>query len=135
MLVRQGDRGESLFVIRSGGVRIEKSLHGGPATTMATMGAGDFFGEMSLLTGEPRTASIIAEDETQVVVVNKEAFAQVLTADTGILVGLSAALEARARNTAQRLADLPTTGEQSKTTQTTSPLLRSIGRFFGLDEH
>ena len=133
-LVRQGERGESLFVIRSGSVRIERSHDDGPATTMATMGPGDFFGEMSLLTGEPRTASIIAEDETEVVVVGKEAFAPVLTADTGILPGLSAALEARARNTAQRLADLPAIRDQTKVQQPTSQLLRRIGHFFGLDE-
>jgi small-conductance mechanosensitive channel len=133
-LVHQGDRGESLFVIRSGSVRIDKSLDGGPATTMARMGTGDFFGEMSLLTGEPRTASIIAENETEVVVVSKEAFAPVLTADTGILPGLSAALEARARNTAERLADLPHADTTMKSAQPTSQLLRTIGRFFGLDE-
>src|SRR5205085_3051620 len=132
--VRQGDRGESLFVIRTGMVRIDKSLEGGPATTMAMMGGGDFFGEMSLLTGEPRTASIIAEDETEVVMVSKEAFAPVLTADTGIIVGLSAALEARARNTAERIADLPQSGFNMKTPAPTSQLLRKIGRFFGLDE-
>src|SRR5688572_15517231 len=86
-LVRQGDRGASLFVIRSGAVRIERSQDGGPATTMTTLGAGDFFGEMSLLTGEPRTASIVAEQETEVVVVDKEAFARVLEADRGMLVG------------------------------------------------
>jgi small-conductance mechanosensitive channel/CRP-like cAMP-binding protein len=134
-LVRQGERGESLFVLRSGTVRIEKSLGGGAAATIAHMGPGDFFGEMSLLTGEPRTASIVAEDETEAVVVSKEGFAPVLAADTGILVGLSAALEARARNTAERMADLPAPGSPSPGTPNTSPLLRRIGRFFGLDEN
>ena len=133
-LVRQGDHGESLFVIRSGRVSIEKTFDHGPATRIATLGAGEFFGEMSLLTGEPRTASIIAEDETEVVVVSKEAFAPVLTSDTGILIGLSAALEARARNTAERQAERPTARNEVKTAQQTSVLLRRIGRFFGLDE-
>ena len=133
-LVRQGDLGASLFVIRSGSVRIERSQDGGPATKMTTMGPGDFFGEMSLLTGEPRTASIVAEDETQVVVVGKEAFARVLTADTGILTGLSEALESRARHTAATLADQPAAREETKTAQRSSQLLRRIGHFFGLDE-
>lgn len=131
-LVRQDERGESLFVIRSGSVRIDKSVDGS-ATTIATIGAGDFFGEMSLLTGEPRTASIVAEEETQVVVVGKEAFAPVLAADTGLLVGLSAALEARARHTAERLADLPMEKYEAKA-QPTSALLRRIRHFFGVDE-
>ena len=101
---------------------------------IAAMGPGDFFGEMSLLTGEPRTASIVAEDETEVVVVSKEAFAPVLTADTGILVGLSAALEARARHTAERIADMRAASGPSKAPPPTSALLRRIGRFFGVDE-
>jgi small-conductance mechanosensitive channel/CRP-like cAMP-binding protein len=133
-LVREGDRGESLFVIRSGAVAIVKSQEGGPATKMTTLGRGDFFGEMSLLTGEPRTASIVAEVETEVVVVNKEAFARVITADTGILPGLSDVLESRARDTAEKLADLPAAREEIKTEQRRSLLLRRIGHFFGLDE-
>jgi small-conductance mechanosensitive channel/CRP-like cAMP-binding protein len=134
MLVRQGDRGASLFVIRSGTVRIEKIHENGQSTKMATMGAGDFFGEMSLLTGEPRTASIVAEEETEVVVVDKEAFARVLTADTGILPGLSEALEKRARDTALLIAGMPAIREEAKSVQRSSQLLRRIGHFFGLDE-
>ena len=133
-LVQQGDRGESLFVIRSGVVRIERSFDGGPMTTMATMSEGDFFGEMSLLTGEPRSASIVAEQETEVVMVSKDAFAPVLEADTGILPGLSAALEARARHTAERSADLPQSAGSLSMPAPRAQLLRRIGRFFGLDE-
>jgi CRP-like cAMP-binding protein len=133
-LVHQGDRGDSLFVIRSGRVRIERIHEEGTTTKIAEMGAGDFFGEMSMLTGEPRTASITAEEETQVVVVNKDAFAPVLTADKGILTGLTAALEARSRDTAERLADLPAARGEAKTPQQTSALRRRIGHFFGLDE-
>ncbi|MFN2426437.1 MAG: cyclic nucleotide-binding domain-containing protein [Candidatus Binatia bacterium] len=133
-LVRQGDRGESLFVIRSGSVRVERSQDGGPATTMATMGPGNFFGEMSLLTGEPRTASIVAEDETEVVVVRKNDFAPVLTADTGMLAGLSAVLEDRSRHTAQHVAEASASPGESKTQQQTSALRRRIGHFFGLDQ-
>lgn len=133
-LVREGDSGESLFVIRQGQVRIEKTVEGGRTTTIANMGKGEFFGEMSLLTGEPRTASIVAQEETEVVVVNKDAFAPVLTADAGILVGLSGALEARVKNTAERLAELPANSRTVEAIQTASPLLRRIGRFFGVDE-
>lgn len=134
VLVREGDRGSSLFVIRSGRVRIDKAIEGGAATTMAHMGPGDFFGEMSLLTGEPRTASIIAEDETEVVVVSKEAFAPVLTTDTGLLIGLSDVLDLRARDLAASIADQPTSAGQANPVESSAPLLRRIGRFFGLDE-
>lgn len=135
-LVEQGDSGDSLFVIRSGGVRIDKSVHGGPAATIATMGAGEFFGEMSLLTGEPRTASIVAGEETQVVVVSKESFAPVLAADKGILPGLTDVLDARVRHTAEHVADRGAAQLQATGAAQERPaLLRKIGRFFGLDEN
>lgn len=68
-LVRQGDEGRSLFVVRSGEVRVERSEVGEPARELARLGAGSFFGEASLLTGEPRSASVVASSEVEVVVV------------------------------------------------------------------
>lgn len=56
-LMREGDRGESLFVIFSGDVNV--SIAGRPQT-VATLAAGDVVGEMSLLTGAPRTATVTA---------------------------------------------------------------------------
>lgn len=134
-LVRQGDRGASLFVLRSGRVRIEKAREdGGPAATVDTIERGDFFGEMSLLTGEPRTASIVAESETEVVVVDKEAFAPVLASDTAILDGLTAALEARVRNAAARLPAAARRDEERKIPSQHAALLQRVRRFFGIDE-
>src|SRR3990172_5785839 len=56
-LVRQGDKAESMYTITSGRVRVDVRSESGQVTTVATLGTDDFFGEMSLLTGEPRSAS------------------------------------------------------------------------------
>src|SRR5262249_36996108 len=64
-LVRQGEAGDSLFVIKAGRVRVDVRRANGQALTVATRGPTEFFGEMSLLTGEPRSASVIAETETE----------------------------------------------------------------------
>ncbi len=132
-LVQQGEAGASLFVIGSGKVRIDKSRGTRGSMTVATMGAGDFFGEMSLLTGEPRTASVVAETETEAVVVDKAAFAAVLSLDTGVLPGLSAVLEAR-NNEAAGVEDPSAIDETPKPPAHRSALLNRIGRFFGIDE-
>ncbi len=56
-IVRQGDEGRSMFVVATGRVRVTT---GEGRTEVATISAGGYFGEMSLLTGEPRTATVSA---------------------------------------------------------------------------
>jgi small-conductance mechanosensitive channel len=71
-IVRQGNEGNSMFVILSGWVVIQIP-EGMTQKTVGNLGKDDFFGEMSLLTGEPRSASVIAEEETEVLQIRKEA--------------------------------------------------------------
>ncbi|HEX5802865.1 MAG TPA: cyclic nucleotide-binding domain-containing protein [Azospira sp.] len=59
-IVREGSTGAWLYVIIEGEVSVQKSA-GGPPTVLATLGAGDSFGEMSLIDQEVRSASVIAE--------------------------------------------------------------------------
>lgn len=133
-LVHEGETGDSLFVIRSGVVRVEKSLPGKGKAVVAKLTTGDFFGEMSLLTGDPRTASVIADAETEVVVVGKEAFGPVLSADTGILASLTAALESRLRNAGALVAGHGGGPDPGAARDTASTLVRNIRRFFALDD-
>jgi small-conductance mechanosensitive channel/CRP-like cAMP-binding protein len=131
-LVQQDDAGSSLFVVTAGRVRVDVRGSNGRPVTVAELGAGEFFGEMSLLTGEPRSASVIAVDETEVVEVDKAAFAAVLSADTGILEALSVALESRARKSAEQLAtEAAMRPEQPPLPRTA--LLKRIRAFFGID--
>lgn len=66
VLVKEGEPGDSLFVLCQG--RVEVSTHGpkGEPLKLAELGEGDFFGEVSLLTGKPRTATISSLEETDV---------------------------------------------------------------------
>ena len=97
-LVKQGAEGESLFIIKSGqlGVYIQREDGGQERVNERT--EGEFFGEMSLLTGAPRSASVIAEAETEVIVIDKQPFIKVLMADPNILQLLLDALEKRRHN-------------------------------------
>jgi CRP-like cAMP-binding protein len=104
VLVRQGDMGDSLFVIKSGRAQVEVDDNNGRVTTVAKLGQNDFFGEMSLLTGEQRSASVVAETETEVVVVDKSAIAKVLAADMAALEELSQVVEERFQDRAEKVA-------------------------------
>ena len=59
VIARQGEVGTGFFMIAAGEVRVIRD-----GQTIATLGAGDFFGELSVLDGRPRTAQVVAEDET-----------------------------------------------------------------------
>jgi len=133
-LVRQGEPGSSLYVITAGGARVEVTSESGQVISVGTLGPDEFFGEMSLLTGEPRSASVIAKVEMEVVVVDKAAFATVIATDTGILEALSVALESRARKSAEQVAiGAGMLLERRPPAQAT--LLKRIRAFFGIDQN
>ena len=69
--VREGDPGDSMFIISTGEVRATVDRDG-QQLPVATLRDGDFFGEMAVLTGEPRTATVTAVKNTEVLELNRE---------------------------------------------------------------
>jgi small-conductance mechanosensitive channel/CRP-like cAMP-binding protein len=131
LLVRQGDRGDSLFVMKSGKARVDVRGENRRITTVAMVECDDFFGEMSLLTGEHRSASVIAESEVEVIVVDKSALARVLAADMEALKGLSQVVEQRFQDSAQKVAAAAADEDGQEQDQATN-LLSRIQGFLGL---
>ncbi len=72
IIVRQGDAGNSLFIIVEGVVGVRVQSPEGESIEVARLGAGEFFGEMALLTGEDRAATIIALTGTYLFEITKE---------------------------------------------------------------
>ncbi|HEU4382469.1 MAG TPA: cyclic nucleotide-binding domain-containing protein [Anaeromyxobacteraceae bacterium] len=62
-VVEQGEPGQSFYVVASGRFRVEKREESGERVVLARLGEGTFFGEMALLSGAPRAASVISEGE------------------------------------------------------------------------
>jgi CRP-like cAMP-binding protein len=75
-LIREGEAGEEFFFIERGTARVNINHSGG--RKVADLAAADFFGEISLLTGEPRSATVIATSELQVLVIDKACFQEIL---------------------------------------------------------
>lgn len=69
----QGDGATEMYVIRSGKVRIFRE-QSGKQTALATLKPGDFFGEMGMLEGQPRSASAEAVGTTEVVAIGRDEF-------------------------------------------------------------
>ena len=78
VIYRQGDPGDSFYIINSGKIRVFLSGEDGVETELNQLGPGDIFGEMALLTEEPRTGDIEALEETHLFVLTKEEFDRVL---------------------------------------------------------
>lgn len=62
-VLEQGEAGDSFYVVASGRFRVEKRDDSGEPVVLARLGEGAFFGEMALLSGEPRAASVLAEGD------------------------------------------------------------------------
>ncbi len=124
-LIRAGDEGSSMFVVHNGRVAVQVPDRAGPRT-VATLTEGNFFGEMALFTGEPRTANVVAVDETEVLEIGHTAMKHLFDTNPGLAESISWTI-------AERQADLAkgSAAAQSSITETAG-ILSSIKRFFGL---
>ena len=132
-VVSQGDAGDSLFVVAGG--RVEVSVHapgGGPERSLATLGPGDYFGEMSLLTGAPRSATIRAAQEVGLVVLRKDALRPLLVADPTVPERLSKTLARRQAERDDALHRAVTAEYEGPGGDRAGQLAGLMRRFFGL---
>jgi CRP-like cAMP-binding protein len=72
-IVRQGERGDRFFAIRSGQVAVVREAEG-ETETVAVLGPGDCFGELAVLFGVPRTATVIAQEQVEALTLDREDF-------------------------------------------------------------
>ncbi|RZM76084.1 cyclic nucleotide-binding domain-containing protein [Leptolyngbya iicbica] len=98
-LCEEGTPGDAMFIILSG----EADIYKGPQL-MAQLGAGEMFGEMALLTGEERSASVIARTPMKLYELDKSDFDGMLTRSPHLASGLSRILARRLRETTQSTA-------------------------------
>jgi len=77
-IVREGDVGDSMFLIKRGTVRVTKKINAGKTATLAEMKPGDCFGEMSAIDEEVRSASVIAQTEVALLRISKDALLDVI---------------------------------------------------------
>jgi CRP-like cAMP-binding protein len=94
IIVRQGERGDEFFVVARGEVAVVVEDEG-HATEVARLGPGTFFGEMSVMTGEPRAATVRAVADVEIVVLDTQAFAPILDAAPEAAARISEVLAAR----------------------------------------
>jgi CRP/FNR family cyclic AMP-dependent transcriptional regulator len=89
-IFNEGDTGNAVYFIAKGAVKIEKKIDAsGTATkTLAVLGTGEFFGEMSLFDGKPRSAATVALGPGRVYRVVRDAFEALMESDSAVAAGL-----------------------------------------------
>ncbi len=98
-LFQRGEPGDSMYLIETGGVRISVKDADGHDTTLAEMGNGEFFGEMSLLDGHTRSADATTSMDSRLAVLPRADFRMFLRKNPDIALGILTALTHRLRRT------------------------------------
>ncbi|MGZ8709712.1 MAG: cyclic nucleotide-binding domain-containing protein [Thermoanaerobaculia bacterium] len=104
VIITEGDPGTSMYLIASGDVKVYTRGKAG-TVYLARLGEGDFFGEVSVLTGKPRTATITASQRTELLRLDKEKLDGVLSKYPGIRKVLDAFYKKRANHTVEAMIE------------------------------
>lgn len=127
VLIRQGDAGDSMFILGSGQCEVlVAGQAGGERCSLAMMHPGDFAGEMSVLTGEQRSATVVARTPVQVWEVTREVLGDLLAQRPEVALGISRIVAERRLRTSAALAVPPQAVEG-----VAAQLIKRIGHFLG----
>lgn len=130
-IIQQGENGDSMFILVEGKADV-LAARDDVQTRVATLAAGDCFGEMSLLTGEPRSATVQAATDCEVVEIGKAVLQKSLKENPQLVTQLGELLAKRKMETDGILVSAPKTEIVQKQKQYTEGFLHKLRVFFEL---
>jgi CRP-like cAMP-binding protein len=133
-IIEEGAAGDSLFLVDRGEVRVLRRL-GGTPREIARLGEGECFGEMAMLTGQQRTATVVAGTDVDVFMIDKAGFQDILAGNPDMAVDISALLAKRRAALHDAEADVTTrirTGAGTEVGDLSQKILDRIRSYFGL---
>ena len=98
-LFRVGDSGDAMYIIETGRVRITVTDADGREVILASLGHGDFFGEMAMLDGHGRSADATVAEDSRLAVLTRENFLSFVSSDSRIVLEMLSAVTRRLRRT------------------------------------
>jgi len=102
----ENEEGDTFFIIVEGRIKVTILGDDGREVILSVLGRGDFFGEMALLDNEPRSATAIAVEDTELLTLHRNDFQSVLTDNRSITSGLIKILTARLRKANHQISTL-----------------------------
>lgn len=130
VLTRQGAEAHWLYILTRGDAEVRVSLDGNLTERVATLHGGDFFGEMGMMTGEPRSATVLALSDVECYRVDKEAFHDILRSRPEIAEDISHVLARRRVGLDAAREGLNEEARLARMKQHQGDLLRRIRGFF-----
>lgn len=128
VFIKQGEPGSSMFLLLEGAARVSVNVEG-TARDVAVLAGGDIVGEMSLMTGAPRTASVTSLSSMRVLEVTKQSLEPLLAAEPSLLERVSHVLATRQSN----LSEIANTTGQKQALQL--DILAQMRQFFARAFH
>lgn len=127
-VVLEGDDSvQALYLIASGSVQVYMSGADGRETILSFLERGDFFGEMSLIDGEPRSASVRTVTDAQLLIIHRESFLQLIRQTPEIAMGLLSELSKRLRKANRQIGSLSTMSVSGRVAGTLLNLMEERG--------
>jgi CRP/FNR family transcriptional regulator len=106
-IFHQGDPGDALFIVATGSVKVVlPSDEGAEPAIVAVLGAGEFFGELAILDGAPHSATIVALEPTETLVLHRDAFLGLIDTQPDLRRALLASLATEIRRLTGHVEDL-----------------------------
>jgi small-conductance mechanosensitive channel/CRP-like cAMP-binding protein len=130
VIVRKGDTADDMYIVRTGQVSVMMTNgNGAQKREVAALGPGKFFGEMALMTGEPRTADVVAKTDAELLVITHGSFQATLAAHPELAETVSRVIAERQAKLTEVSSKAP---EKEAIEERTSVLLGKIKSFFSI---
>ncbi len=127
MILMEESSGETFFVLARGAVKVTRMSDDGREVILAMLGEGDFFGEMSLLDGEGRSANIVAIEDSEALTIKRSEFLSILENYPKIAIHLLEELTSRLRRSDQQIESLSLSDAEQRISITLIRLAEELG--------
>ncbi|MFO7685687.1 MAG: Crp/Fnr family transcriptional regulator [Desulfobacterales bacterium] len=134
VLLSEGDITDSLYVIVSGKVKTIITDENGREIILSISGAGDYFGEMALIDGEPRSATIVTREACRLLVFSKEDLKEILRTNPDMVFSLLKGLVKRLRETDKKIESLALMDVYGRIAQLLMQMAIAKEDFYVIDE-
>jgi CRP/FNR family transcriptional regulator/CRP/FNR family cyclic AMP-dependent transcriptional regulator len=104
-IFHKGDPGSGLYIIATGQVKIILPSEAGEEAMLAVLESGEFFGELALFDGEPRSATVVAVQNAETLILHRDDFLSFVARNPEVVTGLFAALSRRLRDADEMIED------------------------------
>lgn len=126
VLFREGDRGEEMYVLQSGQVQISMKVRG-VEKVLSTLQPGEFFGEMAILNGKPRSATAVVSEDAKLLVIDSKTFEAMIRGNSEIALRMIKKLASRLQEADDQIENLLLKDHNSKVVHSLARLAETEG--------